>query len=484
MEPHTSSIRVPHVAILIPAFLLILMTQVLVQLGYAPTLLPTAAAAVISVLLLMRGQLLELLMLGVATATMVSVEPAPCDTFFVAFVGGALWQARDTLSVHGRALFTWTGGALAIHTALTALLLLVYFNVSGVRFAAITFYLIALFVALIVWRDMENHLNHLAAAYALSFVPVVTALPWGSELQIGDRFMGWFKDPNVLAAYAVPGILLCLSILAIRGVRAKGWQSLSLAVALAILIGITASRGAFVNLGIGIGALFILAIWYRLRAWVVATTGFVVVALATGLWLGPLLSVVDDLATREGGIVVEESPSQGAQSGSDLPAAQGQTVSSSPEPVALSSRPFWSDPGRINNYVAGMRVAVGHPLGVGPANYERHAIQYAPANEPFANAAHSLYFRALVETGALGLVSLLVFLGGVLRLSWPSRAESGDQFIPLFLVSTLAGALVHSILIDTIHWRHFWLIIGFAVALRAPSVARTKTISSGRELAS
>ncbi|MCL6432395.1 MAG: O-antigen ligase family protein, partial [Anaerolineae bacterium] len=90
---------------------------------------------------------------------------------------------------------------------------------------------------------------------------------------------------------------------------------------------------------------------------------------------------------------------------------------------------------------------------LGPGNYEI-TLHYA---------AHNVYIRLLAETGlpslCLFLVSGAFALGRSLR-----RVKQCGRSLELALMGYLVFALVYGAFIDILHWRHFWLVLGAAVA--------------------
>jgi hypothetical protein len=92
-------------------------------------------------------------------------------------------------------------------------------------------------------------------------------------------------------------------------------------------------------------------------------------------------------------------------------------------------------------------------LGVGPGGWP---------------TAHSLYAKTLAEHGVLG-VSALALLIGALVVPLAQRAlrePAANTVLPAaLLLALIVGQLGNSFVIDTIHWRHFWMLLGLAWAL-------------------
>ncbi|MDQ4029861.1 MAG: hypothetical protein M3168_02355, partial [Actinomycetota bacterium] len=108
------------------------------------------------------------------------------------------------------------------------------------------------------------------------------------------------------------------------------------------------------------------------------------------------------------------------------------------------------DTNRFEAQVAGLPAAERYPFGVGPGQYE----QIAPIS------AHSTYVRALAEEGVLGLLTVLALF--TLTLGWAIRnAIAGRDSYGVgsaALLGAWCGILVNGFVVDTLHWRHLWLV--------------------------
>lgn len=137
--------------------------------------------------------------------------------------------------------------------------------------------------------------------------------------------------------------------------------------------------------------------------------------------------------------------------------------------IALWQRFGSQDTGRLNTYQAGLKAALEYPMGVGPGNFERHVVKFVDPSRPYALAAHNLYLRTSVELGVAGLLALIVFAGSttltLIRRAWQAwtNVEAATAALLLALPSSLTAIWTHSLLIDTLHWRHLWLLLGIAL---------------------
>ena len=87
--------------------------------------------------------------------------------------------------------------------------------------------------------------------------------------------------------------------------------------------------------------------------------------------------------------------------------------------------------------------------------------------------------RALAEEGVLGAVALLGVMLGTLLLAARNAALGRDTFGigsgPL--LAAWCGMLVNSFVIDTLHWRHLWLLAGLIWAGTAAEGVRSQLSS-------
>jgi O-antigen ligase len=100
---------------------------------------------------------------------------------------------------------------------------------------------------------------------------------------------------------------------------------------------------------------------------------------------------------------------------------------------------------------------------------------------------HHLYLRVAAENGILGVLGWLLFLFTTLWTCLGGVARRGP-FRDLYVVclAILAGIMVNSLVIDSLHWRHFFLFLAIPVGLdryerwrarSAVSIDRAATLS-------
>ena len=138
--------------------------------------------------------------------------------------------------------------------------------------------------------------------------------------------------------------------------------------------------------------------------------------------------------------------------------------------AATSSFEFLSERAALQDYdtqrfdaqASGFEVATEHPLGIGPGQFERIS----------ELSAHSTYVRALAEEGVLGAFVILGLVFLTLGFAARNVALGADTYGigSAALLAAWCGLLANSFFVDTLHWRHLWLIaalIWAGTALRA-----------------
>ncbi len=368
---------------------------------------------------------------GVLLLAVVRIEPAPSDLVFgvviaVAFVTGRLHLERVPLSVT-----LLVSGFLALNLlASTAAI----DGARAVTYFGITFYLgiFALWLTAYVCTTRRARLvlvAYLAAATlsaAVACLALFAPFPGAEAFVRGPRAQGLFKDPNVFGPFLVPAALILMEeIVTPRLLRLRLALKLVILSVLSLGVVFSFSRAAWLNLAVGGFVLFVVLALRRGGARRAMTL------LAVTLLAGVALF----------GVV-----------------------------AATSSFEFLSERAALQDYdtqrfgaqASGFEVAVEHPLGIGPGQFERIS----------ELSAHSTYARSLAEEGLLGAAVILGLV--LLTLGFAARNVSlGADTYGIGSAGLLAawcGLLANSFFVDTLHWRHLWLVaalIWAGTALRA-----------------
>ena len=387
--------------------------------------LPLAAlvavgVGLLSILFLALSRFHAAVALGVLLLPAVRFEPAPTDLVFavviaVAFVTGRFAVDRVPLSV---TLLVSAFLALNLLASIEAVV-----PAQAVGFFAITLYLCIFGIWLASYVDSSRRARLLVLAYlgaALGSSLLVLAallLPIPERdlfLYPGGRGLALFKDPNVFGPFLVPAALIVLEELATpRLLRSRGLVKLAIFLLLSLGVLFSYSRAAWLNFAIGT-AVLVLVLLLRRGGATRALKLLVILALATTA----LAAIV---ATTGSADFLEER-------------ARFQSY----------------DVGRFHGQRLGLAVAEEYPLGIGPGQFEA----------VLGIAAHSTYVRTVAEQGVPGMLVLLglmlVTLGFAARNAIMGRSTYGIGSAAL--LAAWCGLLANSFFIDTLHWRHMWLL--------------------------
>lgn len=354
----------------------------------------------------------------------VRFEPAPFDLLVLvaAAVGLATGQLRLPAVKHG----------LLVPAGLWAFALANLLSMFGApasaeswRFLGITLYMLALLLFARMYSDRPGGMRVIlcgcAASAAINAVLVLlsflgVSVP-ASVVGWSVRGVGFFKDPNVFGAFAAGSALW----VADRAVQPPHRLLRTLLLAgLALLLGVTTclslSRAVWINLVVG-GAVYLFFLARRSPRLGLALFGLF---LASGLAAAALFD-----AFQMSGFVREH--------------------------MRIQSYDYL----RFDIQAAGLAAGITHPFGVGPAMWPN---------------THSLYVKTFAEQGLPGLAALMLILAAPLV---PLLRRTGERPLPAqaataqIVLAIAAGQLVNSLVIDSIHWRHLWLLLGIAWALQA-----------------
>ena len=280
-----------------------------------------------------------------------------------------------------------------------------------------------------------------------------------SSLAGTTRVYSYLGNPNLLAGYLIPAVILSAAALfAWRGIGPKLLALVMGCVNAACLVA-TFSRGGWIGFVVAGFAFLLLLIYWLLpmlprfwQLWLMpivlgGTTAFLVIAVST----------VQPLRDRFASIFVGRED---------------------------SSNNF-----RINVWNAVVEMIKDRPvLGIGPGN-DAFNVVYPFYQEPgyTALSAYSVYLEIAVETGLIGLVCFLWLLvvtlsNGWLQIQTLRQMKSREGFWLMGAIATIVGMLAHG-MVDTVWYRPqvstlWWLMI----ALVASYLANAQKNSSSANL--
>jgi O-antigen ligase len=401
--------------------LLLALVLGLVLSHYPPTveLVVPAGLALLAVLALALARQEAAMALGFALLGVVLIEPAPADLVFFVVIAAAL----VTGGLRGQRVSAAAVGIVGVFLALNLVSAVEVVDYErALTFFATTAYVAVLALWLAGWVSNRRRAKVAAGGYvvaavlsaSLGLAALFLPLPGSGLMVFEDRVQALFKDPNVFGPFLVPAALILVEETLTPRLFGfhRFWKGLLLVLLMLGLI-FSASRGAWVNVALGVGVLL------------------VVMALRRGGGRKVLLALVLALVA---GVLV----------------AGAVSLSGSGDFLSDRARVQSYDADRFGAQAAGLEPAQRYPFGVGPGQFEL----VAPIS------AHSTYVRVFAEQGLPGIlafVTLFVFtLGAALGNAVAGRDTYGIGSAAL--LGAWCGLLLNSFVIDTLHWRHMWVV--------------------------
>ncbi|MEQ8479874.1 MAG: O-antigen ligase family protein [Hoeflea sp.] len=363
---------------------------------------------------------------GVFLSGFVINEPAPYELFLVVLIG--VW-----------ALF---GLRLSRHIA-PLIVLYVVFNIGGMfsiltmdavkqtpMYIAVSLFLAftAMFFAAIIEADQRRLLlifrAYLAGAIITALLGILGyfgAIPGGEVFTRYGRAMGAFQDPNVFGPFLVLPTLYLLHGLLTGTLKAAPLRVLGLMI-LVLGIFLSFSRAAWGLLAITMAMLVLVMLIkertgaFRLRILIMSMVGFVL--LVAAIIIALQFDQVSELFSDRAKLVQEYD---GARHG------------------------------RFARHAIGFLMAMEHPLGIGPLEF----------GLMWGEDTHNIWLKALMDYGWLGFVSYVTLMVWTFALGFRYllRDRPWQPYMMLALI-VLFGHTIIGMVIDTDHWRHFYLLMG------------------------
>ncbi|MEX2128808.1 MAG: O-antigen ligase family protein [Xanthobacteraceae bacterium] len=388
-----------------------------------------------------RGRLVNgLLFITIFASPFVFIEPSPYEAAFallaLAFLVARVPIGRGVVPL-ALLLFLWNLSGVAalipvLHdpTAITFMVTSLYLAVTAIMFAC-------LFTEDIVRRLSLVRTAYIVAALIAAAIGIAAyfhLLPDSERFLLGAvRAKSTFKDPNVYG----PFLILPLLFLIDRTLR-EGVRPARVVATLILLLGLflSFSRGAWANFMVSAGALmlfmFLTSPTPRFRARVLA---FGLMALA-----GLVLLLAALLSFDAIGAVFQER--------------------------ANLLQPYDAGPGgRFGRQLEGAMALLERPLGVGPLQFARH----------WGQDPHNVYLNAFASYGWIGGFAYLMLVLTTLTVGFRALpVRTPWQSYLLLALAAFIGAAFEGIVIDSDHWRHYYLLLGLIWGL---AIATTRAAS-------
>lgn len=392
---------------------------------YPPPSLPLLAVGglgAVGVLALAVARLDAAVALGFVMLGVVKIEPAPVDLIFIAVVAVAAVTGRFDLSRVPRFSLIAVGFFLSL-TVLSMIEAVDPYRAAF--FASISLYLAVFSIWFAGYLNSPRRARLVVLAYlaiavlsaALGALALYGGLPGGEIfLYDGARAQALFKDPNVFGPFLIPIALILLEeLMQPRLLRMRAATKSLLLMILVLGVVVSFSRAAWLNLAVGIAVIL-----------------FITLLRSEGARRGVVLLLV----LASGGLVVGTVV---AATGADDFIAERASVQG-------------YDTERFSAQETGVELARAHPLGIGPGQFD----VVSPV------AAHSSYVRVLTEQGFVGVLSFLAIAVGTLLMALRNAVIGRDTYGigSAALLGAWCGLLANSLFVDTLHWRHLWLVAG------------------------
>lgn len=358
---------------------------------------------------------------GFLLLAVVEVEPAPPDAAFAVIIAVSIVTSRFHLTRAPLTVIALIGLLIVLNAAsmLASVDLLV-----ALRFSLITVFLAVLAVWLVGWVDSVSRSRTVVVTWLvvavlsslMGIAAVYLPIPGRELLMDGTqtRANALFEDANVYGPFLVPMAAILLEERLHPRLLRLG------TVATAMLFGILA-LGTIVS--------FSRAAWVNFIVSIIVMLGVVALrrqgrrgALRILLTLALVALVVTGVMAASGSLAIFEER------------AQVQSY----------------DTERFGAQRVGVELGMRHPGGVGPGQFQFH--------HPVET--HSTYIRVLAEQGVLGLATWLALAGVTLAMAARNAVEGRDTFGigSAALLGSWCGLLVASLVVDTLHWRHLWVV--------------------------
>ncbi len=396
---------------------------------------PSSATSAPRVLALQRA----LVWLAGASGAIVFIEPSP----------------YELVTLTAAVIFFATG--LRLRLAFMPLLLLLFLVNVGYSIGAIpvmdkpevanwiatSWYMAVtvMFFAMVISEDTAARLDMLRRglivgaliAAASGIAGYFNLVPGGHDLlTLYERARGTFKDPNVLGAFLIlPALFVLQSV--VSDPPAKSFRSTIALGMMALAILLAFSRAAWG--GLAITSAFMLALMVLTSQSRAQRSRIIVMSVVAVIVVVMLLAVLLSFDS------ISEMFKQRASF--DQSYDEGRF-------------------GRFGRHILGANMALDLPFGIGPLQFHRY----------FPEDTHNSYLNAFMSGGWLAGICYpaLVFITVIMGFRHVFvRAPWQRTYLAVF--AAFLGTVGESFIVDTDHWRHFWMMLGamwgmFAAAQR------------------
>ena len=398
---------------------------------------PSAPAYVQSTAVPFRERLLlGVLYLTVLLSSVAFIEPSPHDVLMglLAIVGLAAGMRFQRLLVLPFLLL------LAWNIAGLMALMHVPEQDKTIQFAATSVYLAiaAMLFAMLFAQNTMARLATMRSAYVLTAAIIAIvgaagyfhAFPGAEIFTRNDRALGAFKDPNVYGPFLILPAMMLLERMIRQRIELSGLILLGL-----ILFGelLSFSRGAWFHFGVSllvvIGMALLTAPTPKARMRVINMTIAGIGAMAVLLVILLSIDSIGSMFKNRAQLIQSYDVGQG---------------------------------GRFLLQEKALASVLDFPNGMGPFEFARvHGLQQ-----------HNVYLQAFLVYGWAGAMSYFLLLTSTVWVGFrTAMIRTPWQGYAIAALGAFIGEMAEGFVIDTDHWRHFYLILGIIWGLAAATRA-------------
>jgi hypothetical protein len=372
------------------------------------------------------------LFITIATSSIAFIEPSPHDALMFVLLGACIAARvpfeRKLLPMIILLMAWLTGGFLALmhigdqQKAIQYIGTSMYLNIAAIMFACL--FAGGDLVRLAVMR--RAYMLAALIAVATGYIGFFHLLPHSDIFLTNDRVSATFKDPNVFGPFLIFPLLLL-----IVGGLTRGIKFLDLTMLVILLGGLffSFSRGAWFHFAVSAAtaALVLLLVTPdpRMRMRIVFLGIFTVIGLAAFVVLLNSVGSIHDMFVERAKLI-------------------------QPYDVGPGGR-FWLQQLAIETIL-------DNPNGVGPFEFDRI----------FGLQQHNVYMQGFLVYGWLGGTAYLTLVLTTLVVGLRAVRVPGPW--QNYLVAAYAGfvgEMAEGMIVDTDHWRHFFLLLGLIWGLAA-----------------
>jgi hypothetical protein len=375
--------------------------------------------------------------LTIASSAIVLSEPAPVDALTIGLV--LLLPVIGLVTVNRMLIAYISLWVVAGACALLAATLSLDMGATMTHVSVTLYLYAATFVfAAFIANNPRRHTELLFNAWTVAALIACTAaiigyynmFPGSYELFTKyDRAAGTFKDPNVFAPFLIVPILYMVGRALERPAR-RMLLPLTIAGYLTLGVFLSFSRGAWINLAVSL-----------------AIFGYL--SFVTSKSAGVRLKIIGLLAV--GTIIIAGVVSAALSS--------NQVANLISERASFDQSYDEGSEGRFGGQQKAVDLIANNPLGIGAQEFTNH---YHPEE------VHNVYLTMLLNAGWLGGGIYWILVALTMGLGFRHALKASETRV-LFLVaySTFTAVAFEGIIVDTDHWRHFYLLMAIVWGLMA-----------------